>query len=67
MKGHDWFFPPRRVIKVSLTSERNTIITLHSSVILCSTIESLSFSREERASVTGLVLEAQALPFDALV
>lgn len=34
------FFPPQRVIKVSLTSERNTIITLHSSVTLFYFIQS---------------------------
>lgn len=34
MKDHYCFFHPQRVIKVSLTSERNTIITLHSSVTL---------------------------------
>jgi len=57
MKDHYCFFPPKRVIKVSLTSERNTIITLHSSVILFYFIQShLNFvflKEKERASLKG--------------
>lgn len=57
MKDHYCFFPPKRVIKVSLTSERNTIITLHSSVILFYFIQShLKFvflKEKERASLKG--------------
>lgn len=54
MKDHYCFFPPKRVIKVSLTSERNTIITLHSSVILFYFIQShlkFVFLKEKRESV----------------
>lgn len=57
MKDHYCFFPPKRVIKVSLTSERNTIITLHSSVILFYFIQShLKFvflKEKERVSLKG--------------
>lgn len=57
MKDHYCFFPPKRVIKVSLTSERNTIITLHSSVILFYFIQShLKFvflKEKERMSLKG--------------
>lgn len=51
------FFPPQRVIKVSLTSERNTIITLHSSVTLFYFIQShLKFvflKEKEQVSLKG--------------
>lgn len=57
MKDHYCFSPPKRVIKVSLTSERNTIITLHSSVILFYFIQShLKFvflKQKERVSLKG--------------
>lgn len=57
MKDHYCFFPPKRVIKVSLTSERNTIITLHSSVILFYFIQShLKFvflKEKEKVSLRG--------------
>lgn len=53
------FFPPQRVIKVSLTSERNTIITLHSSVTLFYFIQShLKFvflKEKEQVSLKGQV------------
>lgn len=60
MKDHYCFFPPKRVIKVSLTSERNTIITLHSSVILFYFIQShlkFVFLKEKESVFKGSGLE----------